>query len=48
MSNISIGQFIIIFLLCFLIFGDFSKFIKNTQAFIKTLNSQKKIRKKGS
>ena len=53
MSHISFGQFVIILLLGFLLFGDISSLIKNMKIFIKTLNLnkmfiKKKYRKKGS
>ena len=51
MSSFSFGQLIILFLLCILIFGDFSKILTNLKTVVKKrkqVRKKKKNRKKGS
>ena len=50
MRNISFGQIIILLLIGFLLFGDFSSLKKNLTIFIEKYNifNNKKNRKKGS
>jgi hypothetical protein len=52
MGNLSIGQFLILIIICVLMFGDLTKIIKNIKLFFKDSSLftflQKKNRKKGS
>lgn len=52
MGNLSIGQLLILVIICILMFGDLTKMIQNIKLFFKNSSFftflQKKNRKKGS
>lgn len=50
MRNVSIGQILVLILICFLLFGDFHSIKKKGKTIIKQINNylNKKNRKKGT